>query len=323
VRHALWPGIWAAGPVFGDDSEPQEEAAGGGNGSARDGFGPLLTSFEAALPDIRREFERLLLPPAEASATVASLEGATDCPNGSSASEARVCPAAPVAEPLSPQAGFVPEEAGLHHGRRWRVWPVAVGGRLDPRRCAAVPATCALLAATPLAQVVDGQAKFSVMRPGAVVKPHAGPVDTRLRMHCTLALAAGAVAELRVGQRWLRWRPGRCFLFDESYEHEVRVVPAGRPLLPASGDGSSGNGSVIGDPPTDAAALQSFRSVLLVDVANPFLEPLAQFKAAVTADGWDRFEPQLVEAWHAVRREGSGSASGVGPESTTGTAARQ
>ena len=51
----------------------------------------------------------------------------------------------------------------------------------------------------------------------------AAATSARLRMHCTLQLFRMGAAALRVGRHRRLWKDGECFVFDESYEHEVFV----------------------------------------------------------------------------------------------------
>ena len=116
--------------------------------------------------------------------------------------------------------------------------------------------------------------KLSLLAPGARVRPHAGPTDARLRLHCALLvppdLATGApAAVLRVGDApprpWPRPWPAAagatsaaggvqsCFVFREACEHEASVSPRAR----------------------------GPRAVLLADFANPFLARDADYLAAL------------------------------------------
>lgn len=152
---------------------------------------------------------------------------------------------------------WVPEGAGLHVGRTWRVVVLWVDGEPRAEACTRWPRTCELIASMPAAARLNhGQVKLSRMAPGTVVRPHAGPTNARLRIHCALQVpqhsegasgsdsgdVAHATARIRVGDQWRAWRDGECFAFDESCEHEVVI----------SQDADRN------------------RVVLIVDVANPF-----------------------------------------------------
>ena len=161
---------------------------------------------------------------------------------------------------------WIDETAGLHSGRTWTQLPLVVNGAPQPGACARFPRTCDLLMRVPAVRVANGQAKLSRLRNATRIRPHAGPVNTRLRVHCAIALPPSAlVAEawLRVGTANVTWRPGNCFVFDESCEHEVafRLLPP--PPSARASDGASMD-----------------RIVLIVDFANPFLADVADYVAA-------------------------------------------
>eukprot|EP00944_MAST-04C_sp_MAST-4C-sp1_P013002 g13002.t1 len=78
--------------------------------------------------------------------------------------------------------------------------------------------------------VKSGQVKLSLMTNGTHVRPHAGPSNSRLRMHCALIVPNDYVKEtrsrglfLRVGNQKKKWEIDQCFIFDESCEHEVKL----------------------------------------------------------------------------------------------------
>ena len=119
-------------------------------------------------------------------------------------------------------------------------------------RAGVVSPLAALLADTPSLRRVRGQIKMSLLLPHTHIRPHTGPRDDRLRLHCTIAAPPNA-AKLRVGpEEWRRYNDTdaahddeeeeECFVFDESCEHEVVFGEADQP-----------------------------RIVLIVDFVNPFL----------------------------------------------------
>jgi tetratricopeptide (TPR) repeat protein len=65
------------------------------------------------------------------------------------------------------------------------------------------------------------KAQYSILLGGSHVRPHHGPTNTRLAI--SLGLAGLETAELRVGNRTRRWREGEALVFDDAFEHEVRV----------------------------------------------------------------------------------------------------
>mmetsp|Transcript_14950 Transcript_14950/g.35275 ORF Transcript_14950/g.35275 Transcript_14950/m.35275 type:complete len:327 (-) Transcript_14950:85-1065(-) len=167
------------------------------------------------------------------------------------------------------ETSWRPESAGLHVGNTWQQLALMVDGRLTSN-CKHWPKSCSALAHVPATRLRMGQVKLSVMKPGTVVRPHAGPTNARLRMHCTLLLPSPSDNRtyLRVGTETRSWLPDSCLVFDESCEHSVSV---------------------------DAEA-QGPRVVLIADFANPFLEAKQEYieahvlggEGALTAEGVGR-----------------------------------
>ena len=67
------------------------------------------------------------------------------------------------------------------------------------------------------------KAQFSLLAPGAHVRPHTGPTNERLAISLCLG-GCGADTQIRVGTAWRRWTEGEALVFDDSFEHEVRVA---------------------------------------------------------------------------------------------------
>ncbi|CAE7894385.1 ASPH, partial [Symbiodinium sp. KB8] len=63
-------------------------------------------------------------------------------------------------------------------------------------------------------------ALFSRLTPGTQLKPHCGPSNLHLTCHLGLKVPPGCA--IRVGHEWRTWEEGRCLVFDDSFEHEVR-----------------------------------------------------------------------------------------------------
>jgi ornithine lipid ester-linked acyl 2-hydroxylase len=81
------------------------------------------------------------------------------------------------------------------------------------RRC---PATARACAAVPC--LVN--AGFSLFRPGTHLYPHRGERAGVLRCHLPLVIPRGDVG-LRSGDELRRWEPGKCLVFDDTFEHEA------------------------------------------------------------------------------------------------------
>jgi aspartate beta-hydroxylase len=87
---------------------------------------------------------------------------------------------------------------------------------------AACPETSATLAQLPLDHIRDHgpEVCFSIMRPGAHILPHRGVTNTRSVLHLGLVIPEHcALNLLEVGE--VHWQEGRCFAFDDTYEHEA------------------------------------------------------------------------------------------------------
>ena len=108
--------------------------------------------------------------------------------------------------------------------------PPESGGGVDWDR--ALPASSealdriAGLPSKPLDGLPKGSVEFSVLAPGAALKPHCGPSNHRLRVHLAIAIPRGGVSEIRVGEGWRRWENSSVLIIDDSFEHEARVGPA-------------------------------------------------------------------------------------------------
>lgn len=95
------------------------------------------------------------------------------------------------------------------------------GERVDAHHTAC-PRTSAVLAELPLDHVRDHgpEVCFSIMRPGAHILPHRGVTNARAVLHLGLEIPDGCALNLP-GVTQLGWQPGRCFAFDDTYEHEA------------------------------------------------------------------------------------------------------
>lgn len=262
----------------------------------------LLTRLEAAIPMMRAEFVAAYRSQAGHGTDRAGLdrddaprqpsEGTRLTPAADLDSEAsaRITAAADgdsVVQPLArghdhhqtrnESIGFAPETAGLHSGSTWTVLPLFIDGAVQQRACNLAPQTCAFLGASvPLARVASGQVKYSVMRAGTHVRPHAGPSNARLRIHCTLQLFRGGegAATFRVGGEHRHWKDSECFAFDESMEHEVWARAPDNTSPPTAADAVADyevsvkgpSGSQYLDRTSD-----DVRAVIIIDIANLFL----------------------------------------------------
>jgi aspartate beta-hydroxylase len=87
---------------------------------------------------------------------------------------------------------------------------------------ASCPETSAMLAQLPLDHIRDHgpEVCFSILRPGAHILPHRGVTNTRSVLHLGLVIPDHCALKLSdVGE--VHWQEGRCFAFDDTYEHEA------------------------------------------------------------------------------------------------------
>ncbi|HEY0476196.1 MAG TPA: aspartyl/asparaginyl beta-hydroxylase domain-containing protein [Kofleriaceae bacterium] len=132
----------------------------------------------------------------------------------------------------------------LTAGGAWDAYFFYVDGERVDAHHAACPEVAAVLGELPLDHVRDHgpEVCFSIMRPGAHILPHRGVTNARAVLHLGLEIPDGCALNL-VGVQQVAWQPGKCFAFDDTYEHEAW------------------NKS------------DTTRSVLLGDIWNPYLRP--------------------------------------------------
>jgi Aspartyl/Asparaginyl beta-hydroxylase len=101
----------------------------------------------------------------------------------------------------------------------WLTFNLFRDGKIE-ENCRLCPATTEIVESLPLCPRASGNVYFSVMMPGTQVKPHCGPLNTRVRYHLTLS--HDEQAWMRVDAEKRTWRPRECLVFDDSFEHEVQ-----------------------------------------------------------------------------------------------------
>lgn len=112
-----------------------------------------------------------------------------------------------------------PDQKKISKGDNWKTFAFYVFGiRLD-ENCERCPQTVRALEQLPGLQ----NAWFSILAPRYHIPPHKGPTRAVVRCHLALEVpAAGEDCWLRVDEEVRGWEAGRCLLFDDTYEHEVR-----------------------------------------------------------------------------------------------------
>lgn len=110
---------------------------------------------------------------------------------------------------------YTQPDSSFINGTEWRAailsrWGV---GQEDASR---YPETLSALADdTEIAEII----MFSVVKGGGKILPHCGPWNLRLTVH--LGLKVPDNTWIRVGDEKRTWTPGKCLVFDDSFEHEV------------------------------------------------------------------------------------------------------
>lgn len=112
-----------------------------------------------------------------------------------------------------------PDQKRISKGDNWKTFAFYVFGNRVEENCTRCPATAALLDDLPGLQ----NAWYSILAPRYHIPPHKGP--TRAVIRCHLGLIVPDDAErcwLRVDQEICHWQEGKCLVFDDTYEHEVK-----------------------------------------------------------------------------------------------------
>jgi aspartate beta-hydroxylase len=112
-----------------------------------------------------------------------------------------------------------PQEYLVSEGN-WLTLNLFRDGYKIEENCRLCPQTTEIVESLPLCEQASGCVYFSVMMPGTKVNPHCGPINTRIRYHLTLS--HDEQAWMRVDAEKRSWEPHGCFVFDDSFEHEVQ-----------------------------------------------------------------------------------------------------
>ena len=107
-------------------------------------------------------------------------------------------------------------------GANWDAYFFFDNGERFDEHHKACPETSNALAQLPLCRVREHSPEvcFSLMRPGAHILPHRGVTNTRTVLHLGLDIPSGCALNLTEVQE-LQWEAGKCFAFDDTYEHEA------------------------------------------------------------------------------------------------------
>jgi aspartyl/asparaginyl beta-hydroxylase (cupin superfamily) len=111
-----------------------------------------------------------------------------------------------------------PDQARIAHSQKWRaffLWGMGEELKGNTARC---PKTAALLRQVPGLR----SAWFSILAANYKIKPHRGITKGVLRSHLGLIVPKRwQHCRMIVGGESVRWREGKCFVFDDSMLHQV------------------------------------------------------------------------------------------------------
>jgi aspartate beta-hydroxylase len=109
----------------------------------------------------------------------------------------------------------------LSQSTRWSAYYLWQYGVRNDAACALCPATAAIIAALPLADLPGRTPTvfFSLLAPGTRIPPHTGVSNTRAIVH--LPLVIPPECGFRVGGDTREWKIGEAWAFDDTIEHEA------------------------------------------------------------------------------------------------------
>jgi aspartyl/asparaginyl beta-hydroxylase (cupin superfamily) len=114
---------------------------------------------------------------------------------------------------------FQNEPENIERVGRWSVCFLYERGRKNKENCSLCPTATAVIETHRSITTIAGMIYFSCLDPKTRVTRHKGPTNMRLRCHLGVEIPEGC--GIRVGEVTTTWKPGRCIVFDDSFEHEV------------------------------------------------------------------------------------------------------
>jgi beta-hydroxylase len=122
-------------------------------------------------------------------------------------------------EAVPPLATISPDHRRIAPAGRWRSYFLIGYGYRDEANCRACPRTAELVSRIPGLN----SAFFSVLVPGTHIPPHTGVTKAFLTSHLGIQVPRESEkCRMRVVDRWLEWHEGKCLVFDDCFDHEVR-----------------------------------------------------------------------------------------------------
>ena len=119
------------------------------------------------------------------------------------------------------RSGGTAPNAHLAGDASWSAYHLLKGGEPVEGHAEHFPETLAALRHAPLPRIAGRapMALFSLLKPGAHIRPHHGLFNFRLICHLPLIVPPDCT--LRVGNQQREWREGQLLIFDDSMEHEA------------------------------------------------------------------------------------------------------
>jgi aspartyl/asparaginyl beta-hydroxylase (cupin superfamily) len=120
------------------------------------------------------------------------------------------------------RSGGTAPNAHLAGSTNWSAYHLLKGGEPVEGHAEHFPATLAALERVPVPRIAgrSPMALFSLLKPGAHIRPHHGLFNFRLICHLPLIVPPDCT--LRVGNQERSWSEGELLIFDDSMEHEAR-----------------------------------------------------------------------------------------------------
>ena len=111
-----------------------------------------------------------------------------------------------------------PEQAMISQGKNWRTFFLYGFGQQLKKNCAQAPFTTSLLEKVPNIEI----SWFSILAPGYHIPAHQGVTKGILRAHLGLIIPKEQEnCKIRVHDQIQHWEPGKIFVLDDTFEHEV------------------------------------------------------------------------------------------------------
>lgn len=127
-------------------------------------------------------------------------------------------------EPFLGKAGHIKDQlTNESDAAVWDAFFFYRHGQARPANAMRCPRTQAALDRTPLCRIREHAPEvcFSVLTAGSHILPHRGVTNTRIVTHLPLVVPDGDLALHVLGDPPRGWEVGRCFSFDDTFEHEA------------------------------------------------------------------------------------------------------